>query len=179
MTEQKFVGRRDELKKLNNLSRKKTSSLVVIKGRRRVGKSRLIDEFLDGKTFYRFIGLAPDKKTTAQDQRDHFALQLNQLTNLPKLKTEDWSELFILLAERVNVGKVVLVFDEITWMGNKDSNFLAKLHYAWENFYKHNPQLILIICGSVSSWIEKNILSSTGYFGRLSLKLSLYELSLT
>lgn len=63
-------------------------------------------------------------------------------------------------------------------MGSKDDEFLSKLHAAWEDYYSRNPELILILCGSVSAWIEKNILSSTGYFGRVSIKLTLDELPL-
>ena len=63
-------------------------------------------------------------------------------------------------------------------MGSKDSEFLSKLHAAWEDYYKRNPKLILILCGSVSAWIENNILSSTGYFGRISIKLTLEELAI-
>jgi len=68
--------------------------LIVIKGRRRVGKSRLAEEFAATTTFYRFTGLAPDKNTTAQSQRNRFALQLHQQTGLPEFKTDDWSKLF-------------------------------------------------------------------------------------
>lgn len=63
-------------------------------------------------------------------------------------------------------------------MGSKDDLFLSKLHYAWENHFKNNSELVLILCGSVSAWIEKNILSSKGYFGRISLKMTLEELPL-
>lgn len=73
MTVRKFIGRNRELSYLNKAFRKKTASLIVIKGRRRVGKSRLAEEFAKGTMFYRFSGLAPDKKTTAQSQRDRFA----------------------------------------------------------------------------------------------------------
>lgn len=173
-----FIGRDQELEILSKAFRKKTASLIVIKGRRRIGKSRLAEEFASKTTFYRFSGLAPDKQTTAQTQRDRFALQLHQQTGLPEFKTDDWSKLFTLLNERVQTGNVVILFDEITWMGSKDSEFLSKLHAAWEDYYKRNPKLILILCGSVSAWIEKNILSSTGYFGRVSIKLTLEELAI-
>lgn len=178
MIARKFIGRNRELGNLSKAFRKKTASLIVIKGRRRVGKSRLAEEFARGKTFYRFSGLAPDKKTTAQSQRDRFARQLHEQTNLPEFQTDDWSKLFKLLSERVQTGRVIILFDEITWMGSKDNEFLSKLHAAWEDYYSRNPELILILCGSVSAWIEKNILSSTGYFGRVSIKLTLEELPL-
>ncbi len=178
MEHTKFIGRKSELAELESLVRRKTASLVVIKGRRRIGKSRLITEFCKGKKAVRFVGLAPNRKTTAQSQRDHFAHQIQQQTGLPEIRTDDWSKLFLLLYERVKKGNAVIVLDEITWMGSKDPDFLGKLHFAWETLYKTNPKLILIICGSVSAWIEKNILSSTGYFGRVTLKMTLDELPL-
>lgn len=63
-------------------------------------------------------------------------------------------------------------------MGSKDPNFLGKLKNAWDLHFSNNPQLILVLCGSISSWIEENILSSTGYLGRVSLDLYLQELPL-
>lgn len=173
-----FIGRKYELSELNRLLQKKTASLVAIKGRRRVGKSRLIQEFSQKHKRLEFIGLPPDEQTTAQTQRDNFAYQLHQQTGLPQIKTDDWSELFTLLSERTKQGQIIVIFDEITWMGSKDPTFLGKLYAAWERFYKKNPKLILILCGSISSWIEKNILSSTGYFGRVTLQITLDELPL-
>ena len=64
-------------------------------------------------------------------------------------------------------------------MGSKDPNFLGKLKIAWDtHFFKH-PQLILVLCGSVSVWIEENILDSTDFFGQVAYKLVLNELSLS
>lgn len=173
-----FIGREVELQALKDLFSKKTASLVVIKGRRRIGKTRLIEEFTKDKSFFRFVGLAPTDGVTAQSQRDEFARLLNQQTGLPKIKTDDWAELFALLAEKVKSGRHVILLDEITWMADGDPTFLSKLKNAWEISYQKNPKLILILCGSISAWIEKNILSSTGYFGRISKKITLKELSL-
>src|SRR5262249_37677597 len=50
---------------------------------------------------------------------------------------------------------------------------------AWDIYFKKNPELILILCGSISAWIEKNILSSTGFLGRISYRLTLEELPLS
>lgn len=171
-----FTGREQELSRLNDLLTKKTASLVVIKGRRRIGKSRLVDEFGRGKTFYRFSGLTPTSDVTAQDQRDAFSQQLNQQTGLPEIETDDWSKLFLLLAERIKQGRVIILFDEITWMAHKDPTFLGKLKNAWDMHFKNNPKLIFILCGSISTWIDKNIISSTGYFGRISETITLDEL---
>jgi AAA+ ATPase superfamily predicted ATPase len=174
----KFIGREAELKSLRELFKKKTSSLVVIKGRRRIGKTRLIEEFAKGESFLQFIGLAPTQGVTAQSQRNEFARLLCQQTGLPEIKTDDWAKLFALLAEKIKKGRHIILFDEITWMAHEDPTFLSKLKNVWELSYQKNPKLILVLCGSISAWIEKNILSSTGYFGRISKKITLKELTL-
>ena len=173
-----FVGRKHELSLLNDLLEKKVASLVVIRGRRRIGKSRLVQEFAQHKKYYVFSGLPPTNNTTAQSQRDEIARQLALQSDIPEVKVDDWSKLFLLLAKEVKKGRAIILFDEISWMGSKDPDFLGKLKNAWDLYFKSNPKLILILCGSVSSWIEKNIISSTGFFGRISLKLTLGELPL-
>ncbi len=173
-----FVGREYELKSLRDLLDKKTASLVVIRGRRRIGKSRLISEFAKGMKFYSFAGLPPKKNITAQMQRDEFAKQLSLQCQVPNVKANDWSDLFFLLSKEVRQGRIIILLDEISWMGSKDENFLGKLKNIWEQYLKNNPKLILILCGSVSSWIEKNILRDTGFFGRIAHKITLTELPL-
>ena len=174
----KFIGREAELNNLKRFLRKKTASLIVVKGRRRIGKSRLIEEFAKGLTFYSFAGLAPTEETTAQSQRDVFSRQLSEQTGLPEMKADDWSKLFDLLYEKIKMGRVILLFDEISWMGSKDPDFLGKIKDSWDRKFKKNPNLIFFICGSASSWIEENILSSTGFLGRVSFTLTLEELLL-
>lgn len=174
-----FIGRQPEVQALDKLFKKNSASLVVIQGRRRIGKSRLIEEFAKKYTFYEFSGIPPNEKTTAQSQRNEFALQLSLQTQLPEMQADDWSKLFILLADKIKQNKTVVLFDEITWMGSKDPDFLGKLKHAWDIYFKKNPALILILCGSISVWIEENILSSTGFLGRISYRLTLEELPLS
>lgn len=97
---------------------------------------------------------------------------------IPLPRAEDWGDLFWHMAQQSQKGKVVLILDEISWMGSKEPTFLGKLKTAWDLYFKNNPQLILILCGSISSWIEENILSSTGFMGRISLDIVLEELPL-
>jgi uncharacterized protein len=179
MKEINFVGRAGALIQLKALSKKKTGSLVVIKGRRRVGKSRLIEEFAKEKAFYSFAGLAPVPGVTAETQRQEFALQLSQQTTLPNMPSTDWSQLFGLLATQCKKGKLIILLDEITWMAHDDPSFLSKLKNLWDLHLKKNPELILILCGSISTWIEENIINSTAFFGRISLTLNLPPLPLT
>ena len=181
MTSERFFGREYQLNELTLLAKKQTASLAVIYGRRRVGKSRMLDYFGDRieHNYYRFSGLAPTSKTTAQAQRDEFSLQLSEKLGMPEIKVDDWSKLFILLAQYTQSKSCVIVLDEISWMGSKDDNFLGKLKTAWDDHFKNNPSLMLVLCGSVSSWIEKNILSSTGFMGRLSTIIKLEEMSIS
>jgi uncharacterized protein len=73
---------------------------------------------------------------------------------------------------------VLLFFDEISWMGSKDPTFLGKRKNAWDLQFKKNDRLVFVVCGSASSWIEENLLSSTGFVGRISYRLTLEELPL-
>ena len=178
MTKLPFYGREDELDRLNRLLKKSTSSLVVIKGRRRIGKSRLIQEFGKNCKTLVFIGLPPDEKTTDKMQREYFVQQFERLLGIPGLKSDDWGDIFWHLSKQTEKGRVLLVFDEINWMGSLDPTFLGKLKSTWDLHFKNNPKLLLILSGSVSTWIDNNILSSTGFLGRTSLELTLDELPL-
>lgn len=178
MQQHSFIGRKRELHMLGELFKKKSASLVVIRGRRRIGKSRLAQEFAQKVIHHAFSGLPPTNEISAADQREEFARQLQREMKIPLPRADDWGDLFWQLAEQTKKGKVVLVLDEISWMGSKDPTFLGKLKTAWDLYFKNNPQLILILCGSISSWIEENILSSTGFMGRISLDIVLEELPL-
>jgi uncharacterized protein len=174
-----FVGREREMQELKALLKKKSASFVVVKGRRRVGKSRLLEEFTRGLRVYKFTGLPPTEETTMQSQLDEFSRQLSKETGLPEVKVDDWSKHFALLAREVQKGQIVVIFDEISWIGSKDFDFLGKLKNAWDDHFKKNPKLIFIVCGSVSTWIDDNILNSTAFFGRISWSLNLMQLPLS
>lgn len=173
-----FFGRKKELQELGKILEKKISSLVVIRGRRRIGKSRLIREFCNVIPTVSFAGIPPTKSTTAQSQREEFARQMQYELKIKKPDTSDWGALFGELVNLTRAGPIVIVLDEISWLGSKDSDFLGKLKNAWDLGFSKNDKLILILCGSVSSWIEKNILSNTGFVGRISLSMCIKELFL-
>ena len=95
--------------------------MVVIKGRRRIGKSRLIQEFSKGLSAYFFIGLPPEKETTDQTQRTYFVQQMRRLVGIKGINADDWGDIFWHLSKAcVRKGRVVLVFDEINWIGSSD-----------------------------------------------------------
>lgn len=173
-----FIGRHHELEKLRKLPAHK-ANLVVLKGRRRVGKSRLAAEFARDKIFLPFSGIPPSEKTTKQDQLDEFARQFYAHFKLPPITFKDWSDAFANLTTQLTTQPTVILFDEISWMGNKDPSFIGKLKIWWDLSLQTHVNLTLILCGSVSTWIEENIINSTALFGRISLFLSLEELSIS
>lgn len=174
-----FIGRSKELALLNDCCEIPIARLIVISGRRRIGKSRLIEEF--GKQFskvYILSGVAPSEKTTRLEQIHDFGIQLGKVLGEPRVEGDDWNDQFYRLAQATRKGRVLILLDEISWMGSEDHNFLGKLKNAWDLEFKKNPQLVLVLCGSVSTWIEKNIINGTGFFGRISLSLTIGELPL-
>ncbi len=174
----KFIGRVDYLSKFDRLLEKTTASLVVIKGRRRVGKSRLIKEFGKKYRLLSISALPPTQNTSHEKQLENFGQQLGKELDQPAFKENDWSDYFSRLAANTRTGRVIILLDEISWMGSKDPDFLGKLKNAWDDEFSQNPELILVLCGSVSWWVEKNILSNTGFVGRISLNLTVKELPL-
>jgi len=170
-----FIGRKKELERLEAVHKKKTPNLVVVKGRRRVGKSRLINFFASKCTenkLWDFAGLAPQDGMNDQSQRDHFARQLSSHLKLPPFTFQDWTDAFEHLSIHVKAGDIIL-FDEISWMGSKDPSFIPKLKAWWD---KQQLPIMVVFCGSVSTWIEENILKSTAFFGRVNLTITLEPL---
>lgn len=174
-----FYGRERELGMLKELQDSRVARMVVLRGRRRIGKSRLAEKF--GEFFDQhltFVGLPPEKGVTAEIQRRHFAHALEKQTNQFALRFDDWDFLFDALSRVSGRGKVLIILDEINWMGSLDPAFLGKLKTAWDLYFKKNPGLVLLLSGSMSAWIEKHILRSTGFFGRIALDIVLQELPL-
>ena len=175
-----FVGREKELENLRKLRQKAVASLVAVTGRRRIGKSRLLEEY--AKEFARsfvFSGLPPAPGVKPEDQRADFSRRLRRYFSWPELKADTWADLFALLADQTVEGEVLVVLDEVSWMAQGDALFLPHLKNAWDLDFKKNANLVLAVCGSVSSWIEENLLSSTGFVGRVSETIRLRELPLS
>jgi AAA+ ATPase superfamily predicted ATPase len=172
-----FIGREAELKTLDDFRRRKTAGLAICKGRRRIGKSTLIQQFGKRfKNFYEFYGLVPREGITNQDQLNHFGELLGNRFGLPPQHFSHWNQALETLAQLTGTGRVMIFLDEISWMGCKDKDFAGKLKGVWDTGFKKNNRLLLILCGSVSSWIDKNILDDKGFLGRVSLTITLEEL---
>lgn len=178
-----FVGRKEILLDLETLWRKRTSSIVACRGRRRIGKSTLVREFArrTADAYIEIEGLAPsaEKPMTNQDELDHFVAMLDDQTGCGFTKVERWYAAFSLLDKQIDdTKKTVVLLDEISWMGHCDHTFPGVLRSAWETLFHRHDRLIVVVCGSVSSWIKKNILGDTGFTGRFSRDYVIPELSL-
>lgn len=177
-----FVGREKELESLRLLLDKRTSSLVACRGRRRIGKSTLVEEFAR-RNRCRLVsidGLLPREGMTNQVQLDNFIEKLSAQTGVDGTKVSSWFEAFVRLDQALvwNDWTVVLL-DEVSWMGRYDADFPARLKSAWDTLLKRHDHLIVVICGSVSTWIKKNILQNTGFAGRFSRDIVVRELPLS
>lgn len=176
-----FVGRKNQLVALEGLWRKPRASLVTCRGRRRIGKSTLVEEFAKRSKaqLIRFEGLAPRKGMSNERQLAAFAGQLSLQFREPECRFRHWAEAFSVLASKISPKRrTVVLLDEISWMGRYDPDFAGFLKIAWDQAFHPKPNLVFVLCGSVSAWIAENILNNTGFVGRDSLDLVLPELSL-
>ena len=178
-----FYGRKTELQTLERLWRKRTASFVVCHGRRRIGKSTLIEEFAacSGCRFLEIEGLAPDARMTDQRQRDHFAERLASFADIPIPRADTWPQAFDALLKVIrqpSTSRTLVFLDEISWMGACDPAFPAFLKNAWDTGFSRCDGLVFVVCGSVSAWMAENILKNRGFAGRVSLDLRVGELPL-
>lgn len=177
----RFIGREDYLAKLDALWRKREASFAVVSGRRRIGKSTLVEEFARRSRcrFVEIAGLPPGKGMSNQIQIGNFCERLAAATGLPEARADCWAKAFDALAAAVDSRERTVVFlDEISWMGRYDPAFPGILKTAWDTRFSRKAKLVFVVAGSVSAWIQENIQHSKGYVGRISLDLTLSDLSL-
>ena len=158
-----FAGRDVQFERLKGLwKRRKGAALVTCTGRRRIGKSRLIQEFGNrhADAFFQFQGLPPREDQTDSDQLRHFGERLAEYMGLDEpLAVKSWTQAFALLERLLPAGgKSVVLLDEISWMGRHDKDFAGKIKDAWDTRFANRSGLVVVLCGSVSTWIEKNII---------------------
>lgn len=176
-----FIGREDQLNDLKALCQKKTSSLVTCRGRRRIGKSTLIAEFArQAKArLIRLEGLRPSKDYTNETELKAFHDQLAAQTGRAQSVPQNWTEAFVQLDRCIrNTERTIVLLDEISWFGHFDKTFADTIKVCWDNYWKRHDRLIVVLCGSVSSWIRENIVDNGSFLGRRSLDLIVRELPL-
>ena len=181
-----MIGRKEEIRKLNELYDSNKAELVAIYGRRRVGKTFLIDEIFGDRITFRHAGLSPRPDKTAgvlQEQLDSFYDSLTMQGMEECKKPKSWFEAFLLLEkylQKIDVGKRQLVFiDELPWMDTPRSNFIRAFESFWNNWGCHRKNLMVIVCGSANSWIQDKLINNVGgLYNRLTYQIKLSPFTL-
>ena len=150
-----MIGRKEEIKALDwDLSRPE-SQLVVVYGRRRIGKTYLIREkFSDQFTFYH-TGV---RDGTLRDQLDAFRASLVQYGYRKCPRLASWLDAFARLSELVAAapaGRKVVFIDEMPWMDTPRSKLVSSFEYFWNNqmLVRKEKDVFMVVCGSATSWI--------------------------
>lgn len=174
-----FYGREDLIARLEGLFRKRTASLVTCRGRRRIGKSTLIETFAEraGARFLKIEGVKPGPKIDNAKELENFAVKLAAQTRCDSSVPDSWLNAFLRLDDQIrDDGRTVVLLDEISWMAHYDPLFAGMLKGAWDDRFKKHPNLVFVLCGSVSTWIKDNILEDGSFYGRRSLDIVVPEL---
>ncbi len=177
-----FYGREDLMDALTGLFRKRTSSLVTCRGRRRIGKSTLVENFARRAEarFIKLEGLKPKMGLKNEDELANFASQLAAQTNCESTTPSNWLNAFIRLDREIKDGeRTVVLLDEVSWMAHYDQTFSGTLKIAWDNYFKKHPALVFVVCGSVSTWIRDSLIEDGSFYGRRSLDIVVPELPLS
>ncbi len=176
-----FYGREELLEELSGLFRKRTASLVTCRGRRRIGKSTLIERFAEreGARFLKIEGRRPGPGLGNGDELEAFAKQLAAQSDAERGAPANWLDAFRRLDGQLGwQRKTVVLLDEVSWLGGYDGSFADDLKVAWDGWFKKHDRLVMVLCGSVSAWIRENVIDNTAFLGRRSLDLVVPELGL-
>jgi len=170
----KLIGRESEIKLLNEALKSNSPELIVIYGRRRIGKTFLINQVYKKFIKFEVTGI---NNVNLKNQLLNFHLKLQKSYKKAKLP-KSWFEAFDTLAEYCSSlkskSKKVVFIDEFPWLDSRKSNFLPAFENFWNSYAAKRTDLIVIICGSAASYmINKIINSKRGLHNRLTQKINL------
>ncbi|MBR3314778.1 MAG: ATP-binding protein [Atopobiaceae bacterium] len=181
-----IVGRKEEIERLNALMQSGRPEFLVLYGRRRVGKTYLINEYFGGVFSFAATGLAKGG-TRAQlgvfdDKLQEYGLWFDE-------GSKSWLEAFRRLkqllqsdevARHESTGRRVVFIDEMPWFDTPRSQFQMALEYFWNDWGSKQKDLVFIVCGSATSWIVDNLLESVGgLYNRVTRIIDLQPLTLS
>ena len=183
----KMVGREKEKRELDKLYASNQAELVAIYGRRRIGKTYLVDEVLQDKITFRHAGLSPleeDAKGLLRAQLDHFYNSLKLYGMEEEGRPDNWLDAFFMLEKLLqsidNGTRQVVFLDELPWLDTPRSGFIRAFEGFWNTWGCHRKNLMVIICGSANSWMLNELINNHGgLYGRVTreIKLSPFTLS--
>ena len=182
----KIIGRKREVEELLRLYNRDEAQLVTVGGRRRVGKTFLVREtFKDNFAFYH-TGVSPVElrgKNLLNEQLKAFLTSLREFGDEHSKRPADWSEAFSwlkeLLKKKPRDERQVVFIDEMPWMDTPRSNFITAFEHFWNGWASGQDNIMLIVCGSASGWIQDHFIDSPGgLYGRSSTNIHLAPFTL-
>ncbi|MDE7349761.1 MAG: ATP-binding protein [Muribaculaceae bacterium] len=175
-----LIGREDEVSRLMKAYSSKESEFLAVYGRRRIGKTYLIKETFGGKFTFQYSGI---HNVSTRVQLDEFyEALLKQGLDKSVSKPKTWFDAFRLLEELIKKSKAkrkIVFIDELPWMDAKNSRFIPAFEHFWNGWATFRKDIVLIICGSATSWmINKVFRSKGGLYNRVTYKILLTQFSL-
>lgn len=160
-----IIGRIEEQGAMNHLLELQSADLLMITGRRRVGKTFLINNVYKDNFVFKFTGT---QHTNRANQLKKFSEKLSEFSkeSIDELQPKNWHEAFSLLKKyisglRKTKKKKVVFFDEFPWIDHKKSGFLEEFGYWW-NDWASTQNLLVVISGSATSWMVRKIIQHRG-----------------
>lgn len=162
-SENMLVGRERECNELRRVMESDRSEFVIVYGRRRVGKTFLVDQCYQGKYDFTFVG---GHNLSRQRQLTNFAKALKKFSGVKPEKFADWFDAFDALEEYIeslneNRKKVVFI-DEMPWIDTQKSDFVSALENFWNGWAARRSDIVFIASGSATSWMVDNLIENQG-----------------
>jgi hypothetical protein len=159
----KIIGRIEECKRLDKCMRADSAQLVIVYGRRRVGKTYLINQYFENQFAFKVTGIFAQNKET---QLRNFITELDFRTKEKHNQPKDWYEAFGYLRNYIEElpkdTKQVLFFDEMPWMDTQKSDFLPSFEWFWNHYASTIDNIVVVVCGSATSWMDEKIENNKG-----------------
>ncbi|MBQ7250597.1 MAG: ATP-binding protein [Bacilli bacterium] len=180
MSKGNIIAREEECRLLAACLREEEAQLVVVTGRRRVGKTYLVNEFFDDEYDFKITGAYKEDK---KSQLNYFRLELLRRTGKDAGELSDWPTAFFYLQEYISSlpkdRKTVIFFDEMPWLDTHKSGFLKAFEHFWNDYGLGVHNLVFVIAGSATSWITEKILRNKGgLYNRKTVELHLLPFTL-
>ena len=181
-----IIGRKREIESLMNVFHKKQSQLVAVYGRRRVGKTYLIRELFKEHFVFYHTGISPlelEGANLLEAQLSAFYSSLihygAEATTRPRSWMDAFDRLTQLLEQQKNGKRAVVFIDEMPWMDTPRSGFITAFEHFWNGWGAGQDNLMMIVCGSATSWIQDNLINSYGgLYDRVNAEIQLAPFTL-
>lgn len=173
-----FIGRGLEMARLREAIKAPGAHILVVYGRRRVGKTALLEHVFKDRHLLKFEGR---EKQDEDRQRLFVMRQLAEYAEDPlyaDLTVKDWIDVFKYIYEKTKEGEWTIYFEELQWLANYKDEFISSLKYMWDNYFQRNEKLVIILCGSSPSFMIKGVVKSKALYNRSQYQLALKEFNL-